>query len=832
MNKKSKSKNEDFMPEVDGEQISMITEIATDIDENEASHLDFQTEFPIMALRNMVMFPHVVMPVTIGRSSSLKLVNMAFRKKQPIVLACQVAAEVDDPGYQDLYHVGVIAKVLRIFEMPGGNTTAIMQSNGPRVHLDSIVRTQPYMKGIVTPLPEEDEDEQSEEFKALMDSCKELSNKYVEKSERMAPDTAFAIKNLDHPTILVNFVCANFPFSSEEKVQLLRCDSLKDRMYRLIQILNREIRLADIKQAIQMRTREDIDRQQREYFLHQQIKNIQDELGDGQDSEIDELRLKGSKMDWPKETAEVFEKEVSKLERINPQAPDYSVQLTYLQTMLSLPWGVYTTDNLNIPNAEKTLNKDHYGLEKVKERILEHLAVLKLKDDMKSPIVCLYGPPGVGKTSLGRSIAAALKRKYVRMSLGGVHDEAEIRGHRKTYIGAMPGRIVKSLIKAESSNPVIILDEIDKLGSDHRGDPSSAMLEVLDPEQNNTFHDNYLDVDYDLSKVMFIATANNLGTIPPALLDRMELIEVSGYITEEKIEIARRHLVPKELENNGLKKEYVKFSKAALEYIIENYTRESGVRELEKKINKVMRKIALEFAREGMEILHDIKPADVKNYLGAPEYSRDKYQGNEYAGVVTGLAWTAVGGEILFVETSLSKGKGGRLTLTGNLGDVMKESAMLALEYLKAHTCLLDISEDIFENWNIHVHVPEGAIPKDGPSAGITMVTSLASALTQRKVKPNLAMTGEITLRGKVLPVGGIKEKILAAKRAGIKEIILCEENRKNIEEIQPVYLKGLTFHYVTDIKEVLNLALTDEKVNGAIDFCTEMNKKEEKKEV
>ena len=832
MNKKSKSKNEDFMPEVDGEQISMITEIATDIDENEASHLDFQTEFPIMALRNMVMFPHVVMPVTIGRSSSLKLVNMAFRKKQPIVLACQVAAEVDDPGYQDLYHVGVIAKVLRIFEMPGGNTTAIMQSNGPRVHLDSIVRTQPYMKGIVTPLPEEDADEQSEEFKALMDSCKELSNKYVEKSERMAPDTAFAIKNLDHPTILVNFVCANFPFSPEEKVQLLRCDSLKDRMYRLIQILNREIRLADIKQAIQMRTREDIDRQQREYFLHQQIKNIQDELGDGQDSEIDELRLKGSKMDWPKETAEVFEKEVSKLERINPQAPDYSVQLTYLQTMLSLPWGVYTTDNLNIPNAEKTLNKDHYGLEKVKERILEHLAVLKLKDDMKSPIVCLYGPPGVGKTSLGRSIAAALKRKYVRMSLGGVHDEAEIRGHRKTYIGAMPGRIVKSLIKAESSNPVIILDEIDKLGSDHRGDPSSAMLEVLDPEQNNTFHDNYLDVDYDLSKVMFIATANNLGTIPPALLDRMELIEVSGYITEEKIEIARRHLVPKELENNGLKKEYVKFSKAALEYIIENYTRESGVRELEKKINKVMRKIALEFAREGMEILHDIKPADVKNYLGAPEYSRDKYQGNEYAGVVTGLAWTAVGGEILFVETSLSKGKGGRLTLTGNLGDVMKESAMLALEYLKAHTCLLDNSEDIFENWNIHVHVPEGAIPKDGPSAGITMVTSLASALTQRKVKPNLAMTGEITLRGKVLPVGGIKEKILAAKRAGIKEIILCEENRKNIEEIQPVYLKGLTFHYVTDIKEVLNLALTDEKVSGAIDFCTEMNKKEEKKEV
>ena len=668
-------------------------------------------------------------------------------------------------------------------------------------------------------------DEHSDEFNALMESCKELSNKFIEKSERLGPDTAFAIKNLDHPTILVNFVCANFPFTPDEKVQLLRYDNLKDRMYRLIQILNREVRLAEIKHAIQVRTREDIDRQQRDYFLHQQIKNIQEELGDGQDSEIDELRAKGLRMNWPKEVADTFEKELSKLERINPQAPDYSVQLTYLQTMLALPWGVYTEDNLSITNAERTLNKDHYGLEKVKERILEHLAVLKLKGDMKSPIVCLYGPPGVGKTSLGRSIAAALKRKYVRMSLGGVHDEAEIRGHRKTYIGAMPGRIVKSLIKAEASNPVIILDEIDKLGSDHRGDPSSAMLEVLDPEQNNTFHDNYLDVDYDLSKVMFIATANNLGTIPPALLDRMELIEVSGYITEEKVEIARRHLVPKELENNGLRKDYVKFSKPALEYIVENYTRESGVRELEKKINKVMRKIALEFARDGYELVHDIKPVDVRRYLGAPEYSRDKYQGNEYAGVVTGLAWTAVGGEILFVETSLSKGKGGKLTLTGNLGDVMKESAMLALEYLKAHTCMLGVSEAIFDNWNIHIHVPEGAIPKDGPSAGITMVTALASALTQRKVKENLAMTGEITLRGKVLPVGGIKEKILAAKRAGIKEIILCEENRKNIEEIQPVYLKGLTFHYVSDIKEVLNLALTDEKVKDAIDFSVEQTK-------
>ena len=822
-----KNKNEDFYMDSENEQISMIAEISTEVEDESTLKLEYDKEIPVLALRNMVMFPHVVMPVTIGRNSSLKLVNAAFKKKLPIALVCQLSAEVDDPGYQDLFHIGVIARVLRVFEMPGGNTTAIMQSSGPKIHLDNIVRTLPYMKGMVTPLEEEEVDEHSDEFKALTESCKEQANKFVEKSERLAPDTAFAIKNLDHPMILVNFICANFPFNADEKVQLLRYNNLKDRMYRLIQILNREVRLADIKQAIQIRTREDIDRQQRDYFLHQQIKNIQEELGDGQDNDIDELRSKGVRMNWPKEVADVFEKEVTKLERINPQAPDYSVQLTYLQTMLALPWGIYTEDNLSIANAEKTLNKDHYGLEKVKERILEHLAVLKLKDDMKSPIVCLYGPPGVGKTSLGRSIAAALKRKYVRMSLGGVHDEAEIRGHRKTYIGAMPGRIVKSLIKAEASNPVIILDEIDKLGSDHRGDPSSAMLEVLDPEQNHSFHDNYLDVDYDLSKVMFIATANNLGSIPPALLDRMELIEVSGYITEEKVEIARRHLVPKELSNNGLKKEYVKFSKAALEYIVENYTRESGVRELEKKINKVMRKIALEFARDGYELVHDIKPADVRKYLGAPEYSRDKYQGNEYAGVVTGLAWTAVGGEILFVETSLSKGKGGRLTLTGNLGDVMKESAMLALEYLKAHTCLLGISEGIFENWNIHIHVPEGAIPKDGPSAGITMVTSLASALTQRKVKQNLAMTGEITLRGKVLPVGGIKEKILAAKRAGIKEIILCEENRKNIEEIQPVYLKGLTFHYVNDIKEVLNLALTDEKVSGAIDFSAETNKEE-----
>lgn len=823
-----RNKKEDILLNTDNDDISMLAEIQTDPDEVTA--MEFNKEIPVMPLRNMVMFPSVVMPVTIGRPSTLKLINAAYKKKLPIAVVCQIQGDMDDPGFNDVYHVGVIGKILRVFEMPGGNTTVIMQSNGPKVHLDSITKTSPYLKGMVTPIPEANDQLETDEFKALIDTCKDLTSKFIEASEKMSPDTVFAIKNLDNPEILVNFICANFPIPVEEKIKLLKAGDLQSRLYMLVKILNREVQLADIKQSIQMRTREDIDRQQREYFLQQQIKNIQDELGAGQEDEIDELRQKGKTKKWSPEMAELFEKEVSKLERTNSQSPDFNVQLTYLQTLLGLPWNVFTTDNLNISNAEKTLNKDHYGLEKVKERILEHLAVLKLKGDMKSPIICLYGPPGVGKTSLGRSIAASLKRKYVRMSLGGVHDEAEIRGHRKTYIGAMPGRIIKSLIKAESSNPVIILDEIDKLGSDHRGDPSSAMLEVLDPEQNNTFHDNYLDVDYDLSKVMFIATANNLSTIPPALLDRMELIEVSGYITEEKVEIARRHLVPKELEANGIKKEYVKFSKAALECIVENYTRESGVRELEKKINKVMRKIALEFVRDGYEVMHEIKPADVRKYLGTPEYSRDKYQGNEYAGVVTGLAWTAVGGEILFVETSLSKGKGGKLTLTGNLGDVMKESAMLALEYLKAHTKLLNLQEDIFDNWNIHIHVPEGAIPKDGPSAGITMVTSLASALTQRKVKANLAMTGEITLRGKVLPVGGIKEKILAAKRAGIKDIILCEENRKNIEEIQPMYLEGLTFHYVTDIKEVLALALTNEKVNDAIDFNITNQKTEEKK--
>lgn len=812
-------------PEEEDAKFSVVTDI--DPSGPELTEDCLNEELPIMTLRNMVMFPSVIMPVTVGRRSTLKLTKAALKGNKPIVIATQKVMEVEDPNLNDLYTTAVVGRVLREFELPGGNTTVILQASTLKVRIDSVTSAKPYLKGKVSALPEDMEmKENNDELDALLDTAKDLCSKYIEVSENGAQEMVFALKNLPQNHMMINYVCTNFPFPIEDKINMLAKSTLKDRLYTLIQVLNKQTKLALIKQDIQLRTREDLDKQQKEYFLQQQIKNIQDELGTGQDEEVENLRAKVAKKQWNEEVGKIFDRELAKLERLNPQSPDYNVQLSYLQVLLSLPWNVYSQDSLNIQNAEKVLNKDHYGLEKVKERILEHLAVLKLKGDMKSPIICLYGPPGVGKTSLGRSIATSLKRKYIRMSLGGVHDEAEIRGHRKTYIGAMPGRIIKSLIKAETSNPVIILDEIDKLGSDHHGDPSSALLEVLDPEQNNSFHDNYVDIDYDLSKVMFIATANNIGAIPPPLLDRMELIEVSGYITEEKIEIARRHLIPKELENNGLTKDNVKFTPSAIEYIIENYTRESGVRELEKKISKVMRKIALEIASDKFTERHDLKPADIKQYLGMPPYSRDKYQGNEYAGVVTGLAWTAVGGEILFVETSLSKGKGGRLTLTGNLGDVMKESAMLALEYIKAHSHLLNLPEGIFDNWNIHIHVPEGAIPKDGPSAGITMVTSLASALTQRKVKANLAMTGEITLRGKVLPVGGIREKILAAKRAGIKDIILCEENRKDIEEIQPIYLKGVEFHYVKDIKEVLDLALTDEKVADAIDFTVKDNEK------
>ena len=796
--------------------------LITDFEGNDESTFDVKVKsgevLPVLPLRNMVLFPGVFMPITVGRKTSLKLVREAEKKNADIAVVCQKVAQTEDPEFDDLHTIGTVAHIVRILEMPDQSTTVILQGM-KRLELKSIVQTTPYLKGEVDILEEEVPEKDDKEFQALVETGKDLTIRYI-KSSDMPQDSIFAIKNLNNHMFLVDFICSNFPLKKDEKIELLLINSLRERTYRLIEILNREVQLAEIKASIQLRAREDIEQQQREYFLQQQIKTIQDELGgSGQEQEIEEMRQKAYKMKWADEIKEVFLKELAKLERTHPQSPDFSVQLNYLQTMLNLPWEVYTTDNINLKNAEKTLNKDHYGLDKVKERILEHLAVLKLKKDMKSPIICLYGPPGVGKTSLGKSVANALKRKYVRMSLGGVHDEAEIRGHRKTYIGAMPGRIIKSLIKAGSSNPVFILDEIDKVSSDRQGDPQSALLEVLDPEQNTAFHDNFLDVDYDLSKVLFIATANNLNTIPAPLLDRMELIEVSGYITEEKVEIARKHLLPKELDANGLKKNDIKIPKDTLEAIIESYTRESGVRELEKKIGKILRKSAKQYATDGYILKSEIKPSDLEEFLGAPEYTRDKYQGNEYAGVVTGLAWTAVGGEILFVETSLSRGKGGRLTLTGNLGDVMKESAMLALEYIKAHSFLLKLDEEIFDNWNIHVHVPEGAIPKDGPSAGITMATSLASALTQRKVKANLAMTGEITLRGKVLPVGGIKEKILAAKRAGIKEIILSAENKKNIDEIQDIYLKGVTFHYVSDIKEVFAIALTDEKVADAIDL-------------
>lgn len=787
--------------------------------EEQLMKTEVDSSMPILPLRNMVLFPGVFLPVTIGRKSSLKLIHEAEAAGKNIGIVCQKLPDTEYPELKDLHQIGTVARIIRTIEMPDKSRAVILQGIR-RFKLEEITETTPYLLGNITPLEDEMPSQNDKEFQALVDSIKDTTIHLIKTSDLYPQESTIAIKNNNSPVFVINFISANLPLKKDDKMQLLCIDSFRDRAYQLLRFLNREVQLAEIKENIQIQAREDIDQQQREYFLQQQIKTIQNELGgNGQEQEIEEMRSLAKTKHWSEEVKNTFLKEVDKLERTHAQSPEYNVQLNYLQTMLNLPWGEYTTDNLNLNHATKVLNKDHYGLEKVKERILEHLAVLKLKGDMKSPIICLYGPPGVGKTSLGRSIAAALKRKYIRMSLGGVHDEAEIRGHRRTYVGAMPGRIIKGLLKAGSSNPVFILDEIDKVNSDRQGDPSSALLEVLDPEQNTTFHDNYLDVDYDLSKVMFIATANNLNSIPAPLLDRMELIEVSGYITEEKIEIARKHLVPKELETNGLNKNDVKLSKATLESVIENYTRESGVRELEKKISKILRKSALQYATDGYLKKNEIKPADLCDFLGVQEYTRDKYQGNEYAGVVTGLAWTAIGGEILFVETSLSRGKGGRLTLTGNLGDVMKESAMLALEYIKAHTSLLDINDEIFDNWNIHIHVPEGAIPKDGPSAGITMATSLASALTQRKVKTNLAMTGEITLRGKVLPVGGIKEKILAAKRAGIKEIILCDENRKNIEEIQEIYLKGLTFHYVKDIREVFELALTEDKVNNPIDF-------------
>ena len=801
------------------DNIGIVMPILTecDVDEDFTEGIDKVGKVvPILPLRNMVLFPGVAMPVIVGRPKSMRLIKEAVQKKILIGVVCQKEMNTEDPGFDDLYTTGVIADIVRVLEMPDGTTTVILQGK-KRFSLDALEETEPYLKGKISLLEDKMPDKTDREFEALISTIKDLTIKMLGSLSEPPRDLIFSIKNNKNVLYLVNFSCSNIPSGAEEKQELLLIGAMKDRAYRLLFILNREYQLVELKASIQMKTHEDINQQQREYFLQQQIKTIQEELGGNiNELEIRELRERAFKKKWPASVAEIFEKEVRKLERLHPQSPDFSIQTQYVQTIINLPWNEYSKDNFNLTHAQKVLDRDHYGLEKVKERIIEHLAVLKLKGDMKSPIICLYGPPGVGKTSLGKSIAEALHRKYVRISLGGLHDEAEIRGHRRTYIGAMSGRIIQNIQKAGSSNPVFILDEIDKVTNDFKGDPASALLEVLDPEQNSTFHDNYLDIDYDLSKVMFIATANNLNTISQPLLDRMELIEVSGYILEEKVEIAARHLVPKQLEAHGLSKGKVKLPKKTLQVIIESYTRESGVRELDKKIAKIMRKLARKVASDEA-IPAQIKPEDLHEYLGAVEYSRDKYQGNDYAGVVTGLAWTAVGGEILFVESSLSRGKGSKLTLTGNLGDVMKESAMLALEYIHAHASLFGINEELFENWNVHIHVPEGAIPKDGPSAGVTMVTSLVSAFTQRKVRKNLAMTGEITLRGKVLPVGGIKEKILAAKRAGIKELILCKENQKDIEEIKADYVKGLTFHYVEDIRQVIDLALLKEKVDNPL---------------
>ena len=793
---------------------------------------DLEGEAPILVTRNLVMFPGIITPILIGRTASVNLIKKL--KKQPdaiFAVFCQKMVETEEPEANDIYEYGVLAKLVRVLEMPGTSNeiTAIVQSLG-RCRLVELKRQRPFYSGILKTENEDMTANNTKEFRTALDDLRKNASEYIQENEEIPDENLFALNNIQNDVLITNFICSNMPFSTHDKMKLLGTNTMVERVFEALKVVYKERQLLQLKQNIRSKTREEIDEQQREYFLQQQIKNIKEELGRGEGSpERQELIEKAEKKKWSQEVANVFNREIDKLDQLNPQSPDYSMQLNYLQTLISLPWDEYTQDDLNLKRAEKILNRDHYGMEKVKERILEYIAVLQLRGDLKSPIICLYGPPGVGKTSLGKSIAAAMKRKYVRVSLGGLHDESEIRGHRRTYVGAMPGRIIKSIQKAGSSNPVFILDEIDKITqSTYNGDPASAMLEVLDPEQNNAFHDNYLDVDYDLSKVLFIATAHNLSTIPRPLLDRMEIIEVSGYITEEKIEIAKRHLIPRELDNTGLATDETKpaFNKAAIEKIVEQYTRESGVRQLEKQVNKALRKMAFLKARDGELPYAKITPNEIEGLLGKPPFFRDIYQGNDYAGVVTGLAWTSVGGEILFIETSLSKGKAGKLTLTGNLGDVMKESAVIALEYVKAHVDVLGIDYRIFEQWNIHIHVPEGATPKDGPSAGITIATSIASALTQRKVRRNTAMTGEITLRGKVLPVGGIKEKILAAKRAGITDIMMCRDNQKDIEEIPEIYLKGVHFHYVENVQDVWNFALTDEVVQHPVNFVIEEEKK------
>ncbi|WP_159521954.1 endopeptidase La [Sunxiuqinia indica] len=789
-----------------GDDDSEIIPIIADGNEEELKNFQAPEVLPILPLRNTVLFPGVVIPITVGRQKSLKLIQDVFRGDKLLGTVTQQDGSIDDPEQKDLYQVGTVAQILKVLEMPDGSTSVIIQGKR-RFEVGNYLEEFPYFRAQVTLLDEILPAENNTEFSAVVGSLKDLSIKVAQYSSNVPPEATFAVKNIENSTFLINFICSNTDLEVEEKQKLLEIADVRERGIQAISYLVKEVQMLELKRDIQTKVKTDLDQQQREYLLNQQMKTIQDELGGNPiEQEIADMKEAAKDKKWSEEVAAFFDKEVTKLHRLNPAAGEYSVQFSYCQTLLELPWNEYTEDNFDLKHAQKVLDEDHYGLEKVKERILEHLAVLKLKKDMKAPILCLYGPPGVGKTSLGKSIGRALNRKYIRMSLGGLRDEAEIRGHRKTYIGAMPGRILQNIKKAKTSNPVFILDEIDKVSQDFHGDPASALLEVLDPEQNSEFHDNYVEVDYDLSNVMFVATANTLNTIAAPLRDRLELIDVNGYIVEEKIEIAKRHLLPKQLKDHGVKKNQVSFTKDILEHVVENYTRESGVRELNKKLAKIIRRIAKKIAFEE-PYNKKLTKEDIREYLGVVQYTRENYQGNEIPGVVTGLAWTAHGGEILFVESSLSTGKGG-LTLTGNLGEVMKESAMLAMEYLKSHREELGLEQEMFDKNNFHVHVPEGAIPKDGPSAGVTMVTSLASALTKRKVRKNIAMTGEITLRGKVLPVGGIKEKILAAKRAGIKEVLLSVDNEKDLEEIKDVYLKGLKFHFVKNISDVLDFAL------------------------
>lgn len=792
---------------------SELIPLMTPEDEEEINNEKLPETLPILPLRNTVLFPGVVIPITAGRDKSIKLIKDANNGSKVIGVVSQKDEETENPGVKDINTLGTVARILRVLQMPDGNTTVIIQGK-KRFEVAEVLTEKPYITATVRETTEVRPESDNKEFRAIIDSIKELSLQIIRDNPNIPSEASFAIKNIQSDSFLINFVSSNLNLSVKDKQELLEIGSLQDRALATLKYMNIELQKLELKNDIQSKVRTDMDQQQREYYLHQQMKTIQEELGGiSYDEEVDEMRAKAKKKKWSKEVGEHFDKELSKLQRMNPQVAEYSIQRNYLDLFIELPWNEYSKDKFDLKRAQKILDRDHYGLEDVKRRIIEYLAVLKLRNDMKSPILCLYGPPGVGKTSLGKSVAEALGRQYVRISLGGLRDEAEIRGHRKTYIGAMPGRIVQSLKKAGKSNPVFILDEIDKLSNSHQGDPSSAMLEVLDPEQNNEFHDNFLEMGYDLSKVMFIATANSLGEIQPALRDRMEIIHVTGYTIEEKVEIARKHLLPKQLKEHGLTTNHLKIGKPQLEKIVEGYTRESGVRSLEKQIAKMVRYAAKSIAMEE-EYNLKISTEDIERTLGPARMERDKYENNDVAGVVTGLAWTSVGGDILFIESILSKGKG-TLNITGNLGTVMKESATIAMEYIKSNSDRYGLDPEIFDKYNVHIHVPEGATPKDGPSAGITMLTSLVSLFTQKKIKKSLAMTGEITLRGKVLPVGGIKEKILAAKRARIREIILCEDNRKDILEIKKDYLKGLTFHYVTDMQEVIDIAITDDSVKN-----------------